>query len=72
MTNLPICDKIQEAVISDLIVLDMKQNLDPTQYENQKKSSIQHYLVKMMHRIVKNVERNSRGEVNAVLAMFVV
>ena len=71
ISNLPICDKIQEAVISDLIVSDMKQKMDPTQYGNQKKTSIQHYLVQMMHRIVTNVDKNSKGEVNAVIAMFV-
>ena len=71
ISNLPICDKILEAVISDLVVSDMKNKLDPTQYGNQKKTSIQHYLIKMMHRIVTNVDKNSKGEVNAILAMFV-
>ena len=71
ISNLPICDKIQEAVISDMVVSDMKKHLDPSQYGNQKRTSIQHYLVNMMHRIVTSVDRNSKGETNAVLAMFV-
>ena len=71
ISNLPICDKIQEAVISDLIISDMKDKLDPCQYGNQKKTSIEHYLVKMMHQIVTSVDRNSKGEVNAVIALFV-
>ena len=71
ISNLPICDKIQEAVILDLIISDMKDKLDPFQYGNQKKTSIEHYMVKMMHQIVTSVDRNSKGEVNAVLALFV-
>ena len=71
ISNLPIIDKIQEAVILDLIISDMKGKLDPSQYGNQRKTSIQHYLLKMMHRIVTNVDNNSRGEVNAVIATFV-
>ena len=49
----------------------MKTSLDPTQYGNQRKTSIQHYLVKLLNQIVTNVDRNSRGEINAVLALFV-
>ena len=49
----------------------MKASLDPTQYSNQQKTSIQHYLVKLLNQIVTNVDRNSKGEVNAVLALFV-
>ena len=49
ISNLPICDKIQEAVISEMIISDMKAKLDPTQYGNQSKTSIQHYLIKMVH-----------------------
>ena len=71
ISNLPICNKIQEAIISDLIISDMKTKMDPTQYGNQRQTSIQHYLIKMMNRIVTSVDNNSRGEVNAVLATFV-
>ena len=71
ISNLPICDKIQEAVISDMVISDMKAKLDPSQYGNQRSTSIQHYLVKMMDKIVTNLDRNLKGEINAVLAMFV-
>ena len=71
ISNLPICDKVQEAVISDMIITDMKNKLDPTQFGNQKNTSIQHYLIKMMHRIVSSVDRNSKGEINAILALFI-
>ena len=54
-----------------MVIHDIKNNLDPTQYGNQRKTSIQHYLVRMMHRIVTNLDRNTKGDVNAVLATFV-
>ena len=71
ISNLPICNKIQEACIAELVISDMKMGLDPTQFGNQKNTSIQHYLVSLIHRIVTNVDRNSRGEVNAVIMTFV-
>ena len=69
--NLPICNKIQETFIAELVISDMKSHLDPTQYGNQKQTSIQHYLVAMLHCIVTNVDRNSKGEVHAALMLFV-
>ena len=54
-----------------MIISDMKAKMDPTQYGNQKQTSIQHYLIKIMNRIVTSVDNNSREEVNAVLALFV-
>ena len=49
----------------------MKDTLDPSQYGNQQNLSIQHYLVRLLHRVVSSVDRNSKGEVNAVLCIFV-
>ena len=49
----------------------MKGSLDPSQYGNQKNISIQDYLIRLIHRVVSNVDRNAQGEVNAVLCMFV-
>ena len=71
ISSLTLCDKIQESIISDLVISDMNDKLDPSQYDNQKKPSIQQYLLKIMDQIVTNVDRNSRGEINAVLATFV-
>lgn len=70
ISNLPNCDKIQENIISDMVINDMKNDLDPCQYGNQKKTSIQHYLVRMMYRIVSSLDRNSREDVDVVLATF--
>ena len=49
----------------------MKHSLDPSQYGNQKHLSIQHYLVRFLHRILTSTDKNSKGEVNAVLCLFI-
>jgi hypothetical protein len=49
----------------------MSAHLDPTQYGNRKRRSIAHYLVRMVHRILSETDRNSRGEVNAILCTFI-
>ena len=45
--------------------------LDPSKYGNRRQASIQHYLVKLLHRILAAVDNNSRGEINAVFCSFV-
>ena len=54
-----------------MIISDMKSKIDPTQFANQKGLGIQHYLVKMIDKILKSVDKNSKGESLAVLATFV-
>ena len=71
IANLVNLNKIMEKIITELVISDMKSSLDPSQYGNQKNVSIQHYLVRLLHRIISNVDRNSKGEINAVLCMFV-
>ena len=61
-------DKISEQMIAELIISDMSKKLDPSQYANQKGLSLQHYLIKMIDKILSDTDNNSRGEVNAVLA----
>ena len=71
IANLCNFNKIMEKIVSEMVILDMSDSLDPSQYGNQKHTSIQHYLVRMLHRIISSVDRNARGEVNAVLCLFV-
>ena len=59
-------NKVQEMAICEMIAADMEANLDPTQYGNRKKIGIQHYLVRMLHRILSETDGNSRGEIKAV------
>ena len=54
--------------MAELIIKDMANLLDKSQYANQKGLSLQHYLIKMINQILADTDNNSRGEVNAVIA----
>ena len=64
-------NKISEKCIADLMISDMKAKLDQTQYANQKVIGIQHYLIKMLNRILTSLDNSSRGEAKAVMATLV-
>ena len=64
-------DKIFESLLSELIISDMKPNLEPAQYGNQPGISIQHYLINMLHRILHVLDNNSRRETVAVIANLI-
>jgi hypothetical protein len=59
--------KITDKIIAELISEDMKYSRDKAQYGNQKKVSIQHYLVKMLHQIFSNLDENSTSKSFAVI-----
>ena len=63
-------NKVQEMALCEMIASDMAAKLDPTQYGNRKRTGIQHYLIRMLHRILAETD-NSRGEINAVLCTFI-
>ena len=54
-----------------MMIEDMRRNIDPSQYANQKGLSIQHYLVKIKDKILVSLENNSKSESCAVLATLV-
>ena len=60
-----------EKLISELIISDMSSSMDPAQYGNQKGVSVQHYLIKMIHRILTVLDNNSRKETFAVIANLI-
>ena len=60
-------DKIAEKLITRLIISDMKHNLDPSQYANQKGISIQHYLIKLIDRILLALDKQESCAVIATL-----
>ena len=64
-------NKVFEKVICKFIIEDMKTNLDPAQFANQKGLSTQHYLVLMLDRILQALDNNSKGECIAVLATMI-
>ena len=58
-------------MISELMVSDMKQKMDQSQYGNNKGISVQHYLVKMLHKILTQLDNNSGGDTFAVIAALI-
>ena len=65
------CDKITETLISELIMCDIEKSLDSAQYGNRKGRSINHYLIKMIHRILSSLDNNSKKETFAVVANLI-
>ena len=63
--------KIYESLLSELIISDMEKNMDSAQYGNRKGKSINHYLIKMIDRILLAVDNNSRKETVAVIASLI-
>ena len=45
--------------------------MDPAQYGNQRGVSVQHYLIKMIHRILTVLDNNSKKETFAVIANLI-
>ena len=64
-------ERTMESLIGDIMINDMKNSIDPSQFGNKKNTSINNYLLKMLNRIVTSLDDNSKGAVNAVLCLFV-
>ena len=60
-----------EELVSDMFISDMKEKLDPAQFGNHKHVSVQHYLIRLLHRILTSVDNNSSGEIKAALLLFI-
>ena len=54
-----------------MMISDMETKMDLAQFGNQKGISIQHYLIKMIHRILESLDNNSRGDTFAVVASLI-
>ena len=61
-------NKVMEKIVCPLIVEDMRSSLDKSQYANQPGLSTQHYLIKLIDRILTFTDKSSKGECVAVLA----
>ena len=61
------CAKIFDKLIAQYLIDDMKPTRDATQYGNEKKVLAQHYLIKMLNRILTAVDKNSQREACAVI-----
>ena len=64
-------DKIMEKLISKLIISDMEEKLDPSQFGHQRGISIQHYLIQLLHRILSVLDNNSKDDIFAVVANLI-
>ena len=71
ISGLLTADKIFEKLLSELILSDLKHTSDKSQYGNEKETSIQHYLIKMIHRILEATDINTKREVFAVVANMI-
>ena len=63
--------KLLEGILCDAMVSDMAPSRDPSQYANQKKVSIQHYLIKLLDKILTAVDRNNQHEAYAVILQMI-
>ena len=68
ISGLLTADKFFEKLLSEIIICDMKDKADSARFGNEKETSIQHYLIKMLHRIQSALDNNSRRQIFAVIA----
>ena len=68
ISGLKTFNKIAEQLLSELIIDDMSERLDKSQFANQKNLSLQHYLIRMINKILVATDHSSEGEAKAVIA----
>ena len=71
ISGLLTADKIFEKLLSEVIIEDMKEESDVSKFGNAQENSIQHYLIKMIHRVHTAVDKNSIREAVAVVANLI-
>ena len=71
ISGLLTADKVFEKLLSEIIIGDMKDKADCAQFGNEKQTSIQHYLIKMIHRIQEALDNNSRRQIFAAIANMI-
>ena len=64
-------DKIYEKLLATMMISDMEEKMDPSEYGNHRGISIQHYLIKMVHMILTVLDNNSRRDIFAVVASLI-
>ena len=63
--------KVTDKIIAELISDDMTHSRDRAQYGNQKKVSIQHYLIKLLHKVLTSLDNNSVKESTAFVLQMI-
>ena len=64
-------NKVMEKIICKFMIEDLKASMDPSQFANTKGLSTQHYLIKMIDRILSATDNSTKGECVAVLASLI-
>jgi hypothetical protein len=67
----PNFSRIFEQFLAEIMIEDMKPTPDPSQYGNSKGVSTQHYLIKMVDRILTALDTNNKDEKYAVILQLV-
>ena len=60
-----------DKILADFMMKDMAPNTDKSQYGNVKGVSIQHYLVKLIHEVLVNLDSNKKSESFAVIMSMI-
>jgi hypothetical protein len=63
--------KIFEKFLAEAMISDMKATSDPSQYGNEKGIGTQHYLIKMIDRILTCLDTNNSKEAYAVICQLI-
>ena len=63
--------KIFEKFLAEAMISDMTPTSDPSQYGNEKGISTQHYLIKMIDRVLTCLDRNNSKEAYAVISELI-
>ena len=59
--------KIMDKILSEFLISDMAATRDKSQYGNEKGLSVQHYLIRMLHQILVNLDTNNQSQSFAVI-----
>ena len=71
VTGTPNFSRIFEKFLAEIMINDMKNSRDPSQYGNTKGVSTQHYLIKMVDRILTVLDTNNQSEAYAVIIQLI-
>ena len=63
--------KLFEKFLAEAIMSDIEPNIDPSQFGNSKGVSTQHYLVKLINRVLTSLDKNTKNEKYAAFLHFI-
>ena len=63
--------KVTDKMLAEYLAEDMVRTRDSSQYGNEKGLAIEHYMVKMLHKILCTVDQNSQNEAYGVILSMI-